>query len=149
MSKTFFKPFSESYKGTSETWTKNEKKNKSNTSTVGYVPLVKRINSLLQAGENLESMREVYYGISGEDDDELFDADIVDVSQYDSKLELLADVKEVEKRLTSKKKKTRATKGERSPVGNSDAPKEAKEELSTGESEPVSERATADSSEVK
>ena len=37
--KKFFKPFSENYKGTCETWTNDEKKNKSNTSTVGYVPL--------------------------------------------------------------------------------------------------------------
>mgnify|MGYP007069870760 CR=1 FL=1 len=143
MERKFFKPFEVDYAGHFENWTDDEEKNKSNTSTVGYVPLVKRVNALLQAGENLESMRASYYGLDSDtDDDEQFEADIVDVSQYDSKLDLMADVKSAEKRISKKLKSNRATKGAKSVVGNSDAPKGAKEELSTTEEAPESERAT-------
>ena len=139
----FSKPFESDYAGDYENWTDDKTKNKSNTSTVGYVPLVKRVNALLQAGENLESMRASYYGLdSDSDDDEQFESDFVDVSQYDSKLELLADVKNVEKRLSKKLKRKPATKGAQSVVGNSDAPKKAKEELSTTDGAPESEGAT-------
>lgn len=143
MSRVFFKPFDDSYLGDFETWTDDKETNKSNTSTVGYVPLVKRVNALLQAGENLEAMRASYYGLDSDtDDDEQFDSDVIDVSQYDSKLELMADVKNAEKRISKKLKSRRATKGADSVVGNSDAPKEAKDELSTTEEAPASERAT-------
>lgn len=141
--KKFFKPFEEDYAGHFETWTDDKEKNKSNTSTVGYVPLVKRVNALLQAGENLEAMRSSYYGLDSEaDDDEQFDSDVIDVSQYDSKLELMSDIKNAQKRISKKLKSNRATKGAQSVVGNSDAPKGAKEELSTTEEAPASERAT-------
>lgn len=141
--KKFFKPFEEDYAGYYETWTDDKEKNKSNTSTVGYVPLVKRVNALLQAGENLEAMRASYYGLDSEaDDDEQFDSDVIDVSQYDSKLELMSDIKNAQKRISKKLKSNRATEGAKSVVGNSDAPKGAKEELSTTEGAPESERAT-------
>lgn len=143
MPRVFFKPFDDSYLGNYETWTDDKKTNKSNTSTVGYVPLVKRVNALLQAGENLEAMRASYYGLDADsDDDEQFDSDVIDVSQYDSKLELMADMKNVKERISKKLKRSRATKGANSVVGNSDAPIGAKEELSTTEEAPASESAT-------
>lgn len=139
----FLKPFESDYAGDYENWPDDKVKNKSNTSTVGYVPLVKRVNALLQAGENLEAMRASYYGLNPEaDDDEQFETDVVDVSQYDSKLELLADVKNVEKRLSKNLKRKPATEGAEPVVGNSDAPQKAAEELSTTGGAPASKGAT-------
>lgn len=143
MSRLYRKPFDDSYLGFYESWTDNKEANKSNTSTIGYVPLVKRINSLLEAGENLESMRAAYYGLDAdEDDEEQFDSDIIDVSQYDSKLELLTDLKLAEKRITKRKKKRNATKGAGTVVDNSESPKGANEELSTTVEASASECAT-------
>lgn len=130
-----------------ELWT-NDDSNISNTSTVGYVPLEKRVNALLQAGENLESMREIYYGIEDTADDSDFDVDTVDVSQFDSKIDLMTEVKNATRRLnaSSKKKKSTATDSNE-VVDKSEGSKESPADLSTTSNS--SEVATEDTSTVK
>lgn len=77
---------------TSEVWTLNKDKNKSLTSTVGYVPLEKRIKALILAGENLEAMREEFY-LKDEEEE------VTDISEYDSKIELLSEMKKASSRI--------------------------------------------------
>lgn len=129
-----------------ELWT-NDDSNISNTSTVGYVPLEKRVIALLQAGENLESMREIYYGIEDTADDSDFDIDTVDVSQFDSKIDLMTEVKNVTRRLKASSKKKSTATDSNEVVDKSEGSQKSPSDLSTTSNS--SEVATEDTSTVK
>lgn len=112
----------------SEAWTMDEERNKSVTSTVGYVPLEKRINALLQAGENLELMRNEFYGV--EDDDDDYDDEMV--SDYDSKIELTRSIKERSERLSKKFKNERKEEEKSDKVATEHSEVETATEDSSG-----------------
>lgn len=78
----------------SEAWTLDNKRNVQVTSSVGYVPLEKRVSAMINAGITLESMKDEFYGTDDDDDDDL---DLV--QDYDSKIELKRSIKERSERL--------------------------------------------------
>lgn len=78
----------------SEAWTLDEKRNVQLTSSVGYVPLEKRVSAMINAGITLENMKDEFYGLHDDDDD---DDDLV--QDYDSKIELIRSCKERSERL--------------------------------------------------
>lgn len=119
----------------SEAWCLDPKRNVQVTSDVGYVPLEKRVSAMIKAGIILEDMKDEFYGIHDDDDDDELDL----VQDYDSKMELIRSCKERSERLTKslqgKEKQTSVHKKENSVENVS--------EDSSGEN-----IATEDSSEV-
>lgn len=100
----------------SEAWCLDAKRNVQVTSDVGYVPLEKRVSAMIKAGIILEDMKDEFYGIHDDDDDELEELDLV--QDYDSKLELIRSCKERSERLSKslegKEKRTSVHKKENS-----------------------------------
>lgn len=80
----------------SEVWSLDENRNVQVTSTVGYVPLEKRVSAMINAGIALENMKDEFYGVN-QDDDEDDDLDLV--QDYDSKIELMRSCKNRSERL--------------------------------------------------
>ena len=80
----------------SEAWSLDEKRNKQVTSSVGYVPLEKRVSAMINAGITLEGMKDEFYGLRDDDCDD--DLDLV--QDYDSKIELMRSVKDRSERLS-------------------------------------------------
>lgn len=80
----------------SEAWSLDEKRNVQVTSSVGYVPLEKRVSAMINAGITLENMKDEFYGITDDVDD---DDDLDLVQDYDSKIELKRSLKERSERL--------------------------------------------------
>lgn len=79
----------------SEAWSLDEKRNVQVTSSVGYVPLEKRVSAMIKAGITLEDMKDEFYCIDDDVDDDL---DLV--QDYDSKIELMRSCKERSERLS-------------------------------------------------
>lgn len=118
----------------SEAWALDSKRNVQVTSSVGYVPLEKRVAAMINAGITLEDMKDEFYGINNDDDDD--DLDLV--QDYDSKIELMRSCKERSERLLD------SLKGkEQSSVPEKENSVENVSEDSSGEN-----IATEDSSEV-
>lgn len=95
----------------SEAWVLDEKRNVQVTSSVGYVPLEKRVSAMINAGITLEGMKDEFYGLNDDDDDD--DLDLV--QDYDSKIELMRSCKERSERLShslNSKKRTSVHKNE-------------------------------------
>ena len=118
----------------SEAWVFDKKRNVQVTSSVGYVPLEKRVAAMINAGITLEGMKDDFYGLNDDDDDD--DDDLV--QDYDSKIELMLSCKERSERLADSfkgKKRTSVHKDEESVENVS--------EVSSGDN-----IATEDSSEV-
>ena len=80
----------------SEVWCLDDKRNVQVTSSVGYVPLEKRVSAMINAGITLENMKDEFYGVNDNDDDD--DLDLV--QDYDSKIELMRSCKERSERLS-------------------------------------------------
>lgn len=91
----------------SEAWSLDEKRNVQVTSTVGYVPLEKRVSAMINAGISLESMKDEFYGLHDGEDDEDDNLDLV--QDYDSKIELMRSCKERSERLSDSFKQKRKT----------------------------------------
>lgn len=90
----------------SEAWTFDEKRNVQVTSDIGYVPLEKRVSAMINAGISLESMKDEFYGLHDDyDDDDDFDL----VQDYDSKIELMRSYKERSERLVDSLKRKKHT----------------------------------------
>lgn len=89
----------------SEAWCSDEKRNVQVTSSVGYVPLEKRVAAMINAGITLENMKDEFYGIDSDDDDD--DLDLV--QDYDSKIELMRSCKERSDRLSKSLKDKKRT----------------------------------------
>lgn len=119
----------------SEAWSLDDKRNVQVTSSVGYVPLEKRVAAMINAGISLENMKDEFYGLHDDDDDDELDL----VQDYDSKIELMRSCKERSERLA------KSFEGKkRSRVQLEDASVENVSEDSSGDN-----IATEDSSEVK
>lgn len=106
-----------------EAWCQDEKRNVQVTSTVGYVPLEKRVSAMINAGITLEGMKDEFYGLDGDDDDD--DLDLV--QDYDSKIELMRSCKERSEHLSKSlmaKKRTSFHKVEDSVENVSEASSE-------------------------
>ena len=54
----------------SEVWCLDDKRNVQVTSSVGYVPLEKRVSAMINAGITLENMKDEFYGVNDNDDDQ-------------------------------------------------------------------------------
>ena len=91
----------------SEAWTLDEKRNVQVTSSVGYVPLEKRVSAMINAGIALENMKDEFYGIKDGDEDDLDDLDLV--QDYDSKIELMRSCKDRSERLVDSLKSKKQT----------------------------------------
>lgn len=89
----------------SEAWSLDEKRNVQVTSSVGYVPLEKRVSAMMNAGIVLENMKDDFYGVQDDADDDDYDL----VQDYDSKIELMRSCKERSERLADSFKSKKYT----------------------------------------
>lgn len=90
----------------SEAWSVDEKRNVQVTSTVGYVPLEKRVSAMINAGIVLEGMKDEFYGVESSEPE---DGDDDLVQDFDSKIELMRSCKERSERLVDSFKRKEQT----------------------------------------